>query len=231
VRGREVAFIEYAMPLQMPIGRARSIGRVRGRVVDQETGRGVAGTLVRLGPKAAITDADGRVAFAGLPAGEYRLAIAQQTSQSATVFTGDPTVRVDSANRSPTTFALAVERAGMVIGSVRQMVVARTGIESASDSLADAGPLNEVSLALVGVRDTVFATTDAAGAYRFAEVASGSYVLKVMTEAHAGTRWEPAEIEVTVKPAVTRQVAFRSVPRRRAVQMIAPDSNPARQQR
>jgi hypothetical protein len=36
---------------------------------------------------------------------------------------------------------------------------------------------------------------------------------------------------VTVKPAVTRQVAFRSVPRRRAVQMIAPDSNPARQQK
>jgi hypothetical protein len=230
-RGREVAFIEYSMPLQMPIGRARSIGRVRGRVVDQETGLGVAGTLVRLGPQAAITDAEGRVAFAGLPAGEYRLSIAQQTAQSATVFTGDPTVRVDSANRSPTTFALAVERAGIVMGSVRQMAVARTGIETASDSLADAGPLNEVSLALVGVRDTIFATTDATGAYRFAEVSSGSYVLKVMSEPHAGTRWEPAEIEVTVKPAVTRQVAFRSVPRRRAVQMIAPDSNPARQQK
>ncbi|MEP6999957.1 MAG: hypothetical protein ABI969_05735 [bacterium] len=226
-REREVAFIEYTMPVQMPIGRVRSAGRVRGRVVDQETGLGVAGTLVRLGPQAAITDAEGNVAFAGLPAGEYRLSLAQRTSQTS-VFTGDPTVRVDSTRRTPTTFALAVERAGLVIGSVRQMAVARTGIETTQDSLADAGPLNDVSLALIGVRDTLYATTDATGAYRFTEVASGSYVLKVMSESRTGARWEPAEIEVTVKPAVTRQVAFRSVPRRRAVQMIAPDSNPAR---
>ena len=219
-RGREVAFIEYSMPLQMPVGRTRSAGRVRGRVVDQETGRGIAGTLVRLGPQAAITDDEGRVAFAGLPAGEYRLSLAQQTAQAATVFTGDPTVRVDSARRVPTTFALALERAGIVEGTVRHMSVARTGLENAPDSLADAGPLNDVPLMLVGVRDTLYTTTDETGSYRFAEVASGSYMLKVMSEPHAGTRWEPAEIEVSVKPAVTRQIAFRSVPRRRAVQMI-----------
>ena len=85
-----------------------------------------------------------------------------------------------------------------------------------------------MSLALIGVRDTLFATTDATGGYRFAEVAGGSYVLKVMSEPHVGTRWEPAEIEVSIKPAVTRQIAFRLVPRRRAVQMIAGDSNPPR---
>ena len=226
-RGREVAFLEYSMPLQLPVGRARSAGRVRGRVVDQETGRGVAGTLVRLGPQAAITDDEGRVAFAGLPEGEYRLSIAQQSAQGATVFTGDPTVRVDSSRRAITPFALAVERAGIVTGSVRQMVVARTGMNSAPDSLADAGPMNDVSLALLGVRDTLFATTDATGSYRFGEVASGSYMLKIMSEPNTGTRWEPAEIEVSVKPAVTRQIAFRLVPRRRAVQMIAGDSVPA----
>ena len=35
---------------------------------------------------------------------------------------------------------------------------------------------------------------------------------------------EPAEIDVIVKPAVTREVAFRLIPRRRAVQMIPSDS-------
>ena len=227
-RGRQLAFVEYSMPLQMPVGRTRTAGRVRGRVVDQETGHGVAGTLVRLGPQAAITDDEGRVAFAGLPAGEYRLSLAQQATQTATVFTGDPTVRVDSARRTATNFALSVERAGIVTGSVRQMVLARTGMDDAPDSLADAGPLHDITLALVGVRATIFATTDGSGGYRFAEVPSGAYVLKIMSEAHSGTRWEPAEIEVSVKPAVTRQIAFRSVPRRRAVQMISGETNPAR---
>lgn len=223
-RSREVAFVEYAMPLKVPVGRMHSAGRVRGRVVDQETGMGVAGTLVRLGPQAAITDGDGRVAFAGLPAGEYRLAIAQQATQAATIFTGDPTVRIDSARMAPTTFSLAVERAGIVVGTVRRMIVARTGMETTVDSLADGGALGEVAVALVGVRDTLYATTDAAGAYRFNEVASGSYVVRIVTDAPAGTRWEPSEIDVSVKPAVTREVAFRLIPRRRAVQMIPSDS-------
>jgi hypothetical protein len=226
-RSREVAFVEYSMPLKVPVGRVHSAGRVRGRVVDQETGLGVAGTLVRLGPQAAITDGEGRVAFAGLPAGEYRLAIAQQATLAATVFTGNPTVRIDSARMAPTTFSLAVERAGIVAGTVRRMSVARTGLDAVADSLADAGALGEVAVALVGVRDTLYTTTDLAGAYRFAEVSSGSYVLRIVTEAPSGTRWEPSEIDVSVKPALTRQVAFRLIPRRRAVQMI-PSDNPRR---
>jgi hypothetical protein len=228
VHGRQIAFLEYSTPLQMPIGRARVTGRARGRVVDQETGQGVAGTLVRLGPQAAITDREGRVAFAGLPTGEYRLSIAQQATQAATVFTGDPTVRIDSTRNVPITFALAVERAGTITGSVRQMGVARKSIDSAPDSLADAGPVADVTLALIGVRDTLFAITDASGSYRFGEVVSGSYILKTMTDAPAGTRWEPAEIDVSVKPASLTTVTFRQVPRRRAVQMIPSDINPAR---
>jgi hypothetical protein len=220
-RSRQAAFLEFSTPLGMPTGPARSPGRVRGRVVDDETGQGVAGTLVRLGPQAAITDDEGRVAFAGLPAGQYRLTIAQQRTQTPTVFTGDATVTIDSTRRVPTTFALSVQRAGTVEGSVHNMSVARTSLENAPDSLADAGPLYAVTLALIGVRDTVYAETDFNGAFRFPEVAGGSWVLKVVSEAGVGSRWEPAEMEVTVEPGATRTIAFRQVPRRRAVQMMS----------
>ncbi len=218
VRGRQTVFVEYAMPLQMPVGRSRSIGRVRGRVVDQETGRGVAGTLVRLGPQAAITDAEGNVVFAGLEAGEHRLTLAQQ-AHSATVFTGNSTIRVDSTRRVPTTFSLAIERPGVVLGNVRLMSVVRTGLESAADSVADAGPINAISLALVGVRDTLYASSDVHGAFSFNEVPSGTWMLRVTSEARPNTRWEPAEFRVTVRPAGTQEVVVRSLPRRRAVQM------------
>jgi len=151
----------------------------------------------------------------------FRLSIAQQRTQTPTVFTGDATVTVDSARRVPTTFALAVQRAGVVEGSVRQMSVARTSLANAPDSLADAGPLNAITLALIGVRDTVYASTDANGSFRFGEVSLGSWVLKVVTEPGTGTRWEPAEIDVSVQPGATRTIAFRQVPRRRSVHMIS----------
>ncbi|MEO8335276.1 MAG: hypothetical protein ABI664_09895, partial [bacterium] len=85
------------------------------------------------------------------------------------------------------------------------------------------GPLGAITLALIGVRDTVYASTDANGAYRFEEVSGGSWVLKVASEAGLGLRWEPAEIEVSVEPGATRTIEFRQVPRRRAVQMIGGD--------
>ncbi len=232
VEGRQLAFLEYSTPVQMPVGRARSIGRVRGRVVDQETGRGVAGTLVRLGPQAAITDADGRVAFAGLPAGEYRLTIAQQKSRNAQVFAGDPTVVVDSFRHSPTTFNLAVQRAGAIAGSVRLMAVARTGIGTAPDSLADAGGMREIGIALISARDTLYAESDVNGVFHFGEVAGGVYTVKILTEAIAGTRWDPSETQVSVAPGDTRDVTFRQVPRRRSVQMMSGEviTTPPRQQ-
>lgn len=226
---RQIAFLEYAMPLQMPVGRTHAAGRVRGRVVDQETGRGVAGTLVRLGPQAAITDENGNVAFAGLPAGEYRLTLAQQSAQTASVFTGKSTVVVDSTHRTPTMFSLAIERAGSVMGSVRQMAVARTGLESEADSLADTGPLNGIAITLIGVSDTLFVTTDAAGAFHLPEMASGNWLLKVTSDAPLGFRWEPAERAILVQPAATNKVVFRSVPRRRAVQVQSGEISSAKQ--
>ena len=83
---------------------------------------------MRLGPQAAITDDDGRVAFAGLPAGSYRVALAHQLATGSTVFTGNPVVVVDESHRTPLAFDVAVEPAGSITGSVRQIVVARTGI-------------------------------------------------------------------------------------------------------
>ena len=215
----QIAFLEYQMPLQMPVGRMHTSGRVRGRVVDQETGKGVAGTLVRLGPQAAITDENGNVAFAGLPAGEYRLTLAQQAAQTPSIFTGTPTVVVDSLHRTPTTFSLAVERAGSVQGSVRQMIVARTGIESAPDSLADGGPLSGISVALIGVRDTLYVTSDAAGLFNFSEVTSGTWLLRISSDAPLGARWETEETAVVVQPATTQKISLRSLPRRRAIRI------------
>lgn len=221
--GQKLAYLEYSMPLQVPVGPAREPGRVRGRVVDEQTGEGVAGALVRLGPQAAITDGDGRVAFAGLPAGSYRVALAQQLSSGSTLFTGNPVVVVDDTRRSPSRFDVAVEPAGSVTGSVRQVILARTGIGASADSLADGGPLEGVSVALAGARDTVYRTTDASGTFIFTDVPSGSWTLIVMAETPAQTQWEQERIPVALSAGEHRAVTFRLVPKRRKVKIVAGD--------
>ncbi|MEO8560636.1 MAG: hypothetical protein ABI601_01085 [bacterium] len=221
--GSRIVFLEYAMPLRLPTDEIRSTGRVRGQVVNEETGRGVAGALVRLGPQAAITDERGRVAFAGVPAGEYRLSLSRQTPTRDIARAGDVTVRVDSGVTQASTFTVAVKRAGTIAGSVREMTVARTGIGAEADSLADGGALEGTMVALIGARDTLYRPTDAAGRFEFTDVVGGSWTLQIADPAPPLARWTPRSIPVTLAPGERAQVEFRRVPRKVDVRIINGD--------
>jgi hypothetical protein len=219
-RDRNVAYIEYGMPLRMPVSRLRTPGRVRGRVVDAVTGSGVPGALVRLGPQMAITDRDGEVAFGGVPGGPHRLSMSQETSFADAVFVGDPTVVVDSAQPTPTTFRLAIARGARVNVVARRYLAQRTGIAGAPDSLVDAGPLPNATLVLSGERDTLYRTTSENGTATFTDVPPGHWTVAIRGDAPAFHRFEPDRAELTLKPGEVQRHDFRLVPRRREVQMI-----------
>jgi hypothetical protein len=221
--GQRLAYLEYSTPLQLPVGPSRAPGRVRGRVVDQQTGHGIGGALVRLGPQAAITDDEGRVDFAGLPAGAYRVALAQQVASGNTVFSGNPNVTVDSGARRPATFNVAVEPAGRIGGTIRRLVVARTGIGSAPDSLADGGPVEGMTVLLIGGRDTLYRTTDARGQYLFTDVPSGAWTIVVQGDLPPQAQWERERVSTELKAGGALVVDFRLVPRRRKVRIVSGD--------
>jgi hypothetical protein len=221
--GQRLAYLEYSTPLQLPVGPSRAPGRVRGRVVDQQTGHGIGGALVRLGPQAAITDDEGRVDFAGLPAGAYRVALAQQVASGNTLFSGNPNVTVDSGARRPATFNVAVEPAGRIGGTIRRLVVARTGIGSAPDSLADGGPVEGMTVLLIGGRDTLYRTTDARGQYLFTDVPSGAWTIVVQGDLPPQAQWERERVSTELKAGGALVVDFRLVPRRRKVRIVSGD--------
>lgn len=213
---QSVAYLEYGMPLRLPISPLRTPGRVNGRVVDAASGRGVPGALVRLGPQVAITDKDGAVAFGGVPAGEHRLSMSQETSFANAVFVGDPTVVVDSSRARPTTFRLAIARSARVDITARRFV----SVRGVADSLADAGPLPNATFVLAGERDTLYRTTRDDGSAAFTDVPPGMWTISVRGDAPAYHRFEPDRLEMTLAPGEARTLQFRLVPRKREVQVI-----------
>ncbi|MEX2178911.1 MAG: hypothetical protein WD801_09390 [Gemmatimonadaceae bacterium] len=220
---QNVAYLEFGIPLQLPVSRLRTPGRVYGRVVDAVSGQGVPNALVRLGPQVAITDRQGQVAFGGVPGGEHRLSMSQETSFANAVFVGDPTLMVDSLRHTPTTFAMAIARSARIDIDVRQFIVARTGVAGAPDSLADAGALSNATLMLTGARDTLYRTTNASGKVSFADVPPGDWLLSIRGDAPAHHRFDPDRVELTLEPGETRTLSFRLMPRRREVQIIGED--------
>jgi hypothetical protein len=217
---QSVAYVEYGMPLRIPVSRLRTPGRVYGRVVDAGTGRGVPNSLVRLGPQVAITDKEGQVAFGGVPGGEHRVSMSQETSFADAVFVGDPSLVVDSTRTRPTTFTLAIARSARVDIDVRRFATARTGIAGGADSLVDAGALANASLVLASERDTLYRTTNETGKVSFTDVPPGTWRITIRGDAPAFHRFDPDRVELTLAPGETKAIAFRLVPRRREVQLI-----------
>ena len=217
---QSVAYLEYGLPLRLPVSRLRTPGRVYGRVVDAVTGRGVPGALVRLGPQVAITDDRGQVAFGGVPGGEHRVSMSQETSFADAVFVGDPTLRVDSARTQPTTFELAIARSARVDIAVHRYTVVRTSVAGAPDSLADAGALANATLMLAAGRDTLYRTTNDNGTVSFTDIPPGSWIVTIRGDAPAFHRFDPDRVELTLAPGETKAITFRLVPRKREVQLI-----------
>ena len=216
---QSVVYLEYGMPLRLPIAPLRTPGRVTGRVIDAASGRGVAGALVRLGPQVAITDRNGEVSFGGVPGGQHRLSMSQETSFANAVFVGDPTLVVDSARVSPTTFSLAIARSARVDVDVRRFAATRT-TGAGSDSLREAGAVSNATLVLAGERDTLYRSSDEDGRAVFTDIPPGKWSLLIRGDMPAFTRFDPDRVELSLDPGEQEKVAFRLVPRRREIQVI-----------
>ncbi|MDQ6717876.1 MAG: NEW3 domain-containing protein [Gemmatimonadota bacterium] len=224
--GQKLVYLELALPLHLPVGRSRPPGRVSGLVVDA-SGKGVGGALIRVGPLAGVTDADGRVTVAGLLPGEYRVSLSSDASIANAVLSGDAIVRIDSSRRAAANFTLAVTPASRILGRVRRFASARTSLVGEPDSLVDAGPVEGVTLALVGARDTLHRTTGQDGKFSFDEIPRGSWTIVVEGDAPSSFSYERRRVNLVAESGQNSEIDFRLVPRQKRVQIIAGNSTAA----
>jgi hypothetical protein len=215
-----VAYVEYTMPLGVPVSHLHTPGRASGRVIDAATGRGVANALVRLGPQVAITDRNGRVSFGGLPAGEHRVSLSQEMSYADAVFIGNPVLHVDSGAAEPRKFMLQIARGARIDISARQFAVSRTGIAGSKDSLVDVGPLTGAGFRLIGVRDTLYRTSDENGHVSFTDIAPGKWIVVPDGDVPSFHRFDPERLELDLVAGETRPIVVRLVPKPREVKIM-----------
>jgi hypothetical protein len=205
------------------VARSQSPGRVEGRILDAESGRGIPNALVRVGGQVAITDSRGQVAFSHVPAGDHRVSLAQEHSLSDAVFIGDPTVSVGARASRPSTFQLRLARGARLDVAINRFVPVRTAVNGGPDSLVLSRAESDVTLRLVSGKDTLFRNSDERGRVSFMDIAPGTWVVAVHSEAPARHRYEPDRVEMTLAPGESRRLELRLLPRQREVQVIGGD--------
>lgn len=222
--GMNGIYLELRAPLSIPTAPLRTPGRVSGRIVDAATGRGLPDVLVRVGKEAAISDANGRVALSGLAPGSYGLSVESADRSRGGVILGDQTVEVSANAGAPRRFATALAVGAHVRATVRQSAFSNGVVAAESDSLVDAGSMDNVVVALIGVRDTIYQTTDAEGRIDFGVVTPGTWTAKVIGEdLLAFHSFERESYSLVIRGGEQRDLDFRLVPKRRTITVLVSD--------
>ncbi len=162
-RPRARVMLAYRFDLATPPGRPAA----RGVVVDH-LGRPVAGALVRLGPYAMSTGADGRYVFRNVPPGIVDLFV-DETGLPADYASDGAHVRVNPSARDDRDIVLHVAPLATITGRV---FVDRNG-----NGRCDAD--EEIAGAVVTLDDDRATVTDREGHYGFYNLRPGSYVVRV----------------------------------------------------
>ena len=205
-------------PLKVPTARLNVGGRAHARVVDAETGKGVAGALVRMGEQAAVTDENGTANFKHLETGEYHAVVEGGITAGQLVSGGD--VNVD-AMAKPMTFTMSVARGARVAARLRRFEKNTSATPNGADSVIDVGAVGQAVVALISSRDTIWQSSDDRGRIDFGSIAPGQYTMKVVAgDIPEFTVFEKKEIDINVVAGETREVELRLLPQSRAVEFI-----------
>lgn len=213
---------DYTVPFGLPVGGSDASGTVRARVVDRETGRPLAGMLLRVGDRVRFTDADGAAAFDGLTEATQYVEVDRETLGADRVVVPAAVLGVTVHAGETKAVELGVARGAAIHGRLRRLDAAPSDRLGAPPALADSGTIVGTVLQLSNGSDSVRTVVDGWGAFGFGLVAPGRWVLSVVqADLPRYHRFEEDRVVLDLAPAEARDVLLRVTPSAPTIQMIA----------
>lgn len=205
---RPRGFVEYALPVALPLLWGDD-DRVTARVFDPATGRGIPGVMVRVADRMAVTDRNGIVGFAGLPAGAHALRVEPGAGPERVADREMPVpVTAGAARRVD----VGLQLAARITGEVR-----RVPAGAASNS---AMPMAGVEVEVSGPGGVRRLRTDAEGRFSVSGLRPGSWRVRTIDASLPRHHALQEEQVLVLSPGGAASVSLRVVERERPVQMI-----------
>lgn len=203
--------IRYALRLNVPLGRKKNIGTVRGKL----TGLGYRkqGNLIQLGSHKFMTDSTGMFSFVGVAPDRYYLSIIQNESGSEGVV---PVVRmpmlVDVRPDSLSMVEIPLTRTGSIVGRIEFLKAKQNGLSAV---LTEKPP---VLIKLNGENGSYLTELNDKGEFSFREIRPGNWEISVFIPG-SQDRFvvEESNRQLTVETDKTLDLTFRIRPNEKRI--------------
>jgi hypothetical protein len=216
------AMLTYTVPFDLPVGRKTDVATLRGRVVDAESGKGVADVVLRLDGLVAVSDSSGTYTFPSLKPGAYHLSIDRADAGAGRVPAKPMPIDVDLRAGDQTGIDIPMIHAVVLTGVVRTHEATLGGVPAARST--GAGAVAADVLVTMRNGEQVFKrATDKEGRFRLGGLAPGTWTIGVDDDGMpAGMMSERKQIVVEAAPGAQAEVEISLVPKLRSIRMQAP---------
>jgi hypothetical protein len=219
-----VAMLKYSLPLSVPLRRRQSIGRIQGCIRDLESGRPVAGAILTLLDKVAVTDKKGRYTFVQLEPGAYTIQVDRHSLPDNRVAVSDMAMPVQVRGGETVTVDYTLMQAASVSGSLRLDVSAEKYANLENPQLTQEKRKQTlqgapgVYLELCRGTDLYRAVTDAGGDFRFTGLAPGTWTLTVRhADLPEGYQLDSESVDLTLEPGEQSSLDLTAHPPKRTI--------------
>ena len=219
----ETAFLlEYSVPFGVPVSRRTTVGSLTGRMINDETGLGVAGALISVGGQVMATDESGHFDFPGLPPGPHHLTVDMSTLPKGTMLAGSGANQVVVTGGEDREIELRTMRSVSFGGTVILAAPDSAGAaDSAQSGLTDAGVQAGVVLEAVNGDLLVRRLSDQWGTFEFRDMRPGVWILRVAGgEIPDGHRAERDAYHLSLRAGERQTVDIRLIPRRKVIRIL-----------
>lgn len=212
-----VFIVSYSVPFNLPVGRRQDIGALEGFVYNPLDSSPVEGALLQCGPDRATTNADGRFAFAFVPAGELHPNLERLPDNFVPLQRGQMTVHVPGGKKKQ--ISVPVVSACSIRGKVTLFgyadLISHLISEEAELELLPLGGLAGVSVVIAseGEEEILSAVTNPKGEFAFPKLRPGTWWIRLSKDVLPPLHeLDINDLVIEVKPKEQRQVEFHVLP-------------------
>jgi hypothetical protein len=231
--------LSYSMPIELPVGRRTDVATVRGRIFDEQSGRGLSNVVLKLDRVVAVSDAEGYFSFPAVNVKRYELKVAGGSIPSGMIPNRPLPVAVNARYDDSCPIDIPYIRGASLAGQVQlyapaadllpsQTFRGRRGAvggqrEIGRDDLKLRGGVAQVLVTITDGEETMRRVTNPNGDFRFVGLKPGTWTVSLHSD---GLPENASAVEdrftFELEPGEAAEASFRVEQRIRRMRMLSP---------